>query len=65
MKKFERITLVTCIETFGGPCDTAMATALDELIDVINKHSVEVTLIDYEAEEYELVLKPKAEEVSA
>jgi hypothetical protein len=64
MKKFERITLVTCIETYRATCDTAM-TALDELIDVINKHSVEVTLIDYEAEEYELVLKPKAEEVSA
>jgi predicted metal-dependent peptidase len=61
MKKFEKITLVTCIDTYGST-STAGMTALDELVQLITKHATEVTLIDYDnGVEYELV--EKAEEV--
>ena len=57
-KKFEKITLITCIDTFGSKHSAGM-TALDALIPLIE--TIDVTLIDYDIEgEYELVLKAKA-----
>jgi len=57
-KKFEKITLITCIDTFGSK-HSAEITALDALIPLIE--TIDVTLIDYDIEgEYELVLKAKA-----
>jgi hypothetical protein len=65
-KKFEKITLTTCIETYW-PTDRKESlgmTALDELIPLIEKYCTEVTLLDYDLEgEYELVKKPEAKEV--
>jgi hypothetical protein len=59
-KKFEKITLITCIDTFGSKHSAGM-TALDALIPMIETISTDVTLIDYDIEgEYELVLKAKA-----
>jgi hypothetical protein len=62
-KKFEKITLITCIDTYGSPVVGSAAdgmTALDELISLISKHATEVTLIDYDNPvEYELVEKAK------
>jgi hypothetical protein len=56
-KKFEKITLITCIETYGSKHAAGM-TALDELLPLIEEYSVEVTLIDYDIkDEYELVKK--------
>jgi predicted metal-dependent peptidase len=68
-KKFEKITLITCIDTYGSTVAAGM-TALDELVDLIAKHATEVTLIDYDLEgEYELRRLPgsrvkKVEEVN-
>jgi len=57
-KKFEKITLTTCLDTYGSKHAAGM-TALDELIPMIEKYCTEVTLIDYDIEgEYELVKKP-------
>jgi len=56
-KKFEKITLITCIDTYQVNEDCGM-TALDELVDLISKHATEVTLIDYDNPvEYELKAK--------
>ena len=56
-KIFEKITLPTCIDTFGSKHAQGM-TALDELIPLIEKYCVEITLIDYDVEgDYELVKK--------
>ncbi len=65
-KKFEKITLITCIDTYGSTVAAGM-TALDELISLISKHATEVTLIDYDDPvEYELVEKvEKVEQVTA
>jgi hypothetical protein len=61
-KKFEKITLITCIDTFGSKHAAGM-TALDALIPLIDARATEVTLIDYDIEgEYELVLKAKGQE---
>ena len=58
-KKFEKITLITCIDTYGSTVDAGM-TALDELVSLISKHATEVTLIDYDNPvDYELVEKAK------
>ena len=60
MKKFEKITLLTCIDTYGST-RTAGISALDELVGVISKHATEITLVDYDDPvEYALV---KIEEV--
>ena len=54
--KFEKITLITCIDPWVAP------TALDELVDLISKHATNVTLIDYDNPvEYELVEKVEKE----
>jgi hypothetical protein len=54
-KKFEKITLITCIDTFGSKLAPGM-TALDELIPLIDKYCADVMLIDYDvAGNYELV----------
>jgi|TARA_R100000306_G_scaffold61314_2_gene63521 hypothetical protein len=61
-RKFEKITLTTCLDTYGSKHAAAM-TALDELIPLIEKYCTEVTLIDYDLEgEYELLLRPTEEE---
>ena len=61
-KKFEKITLTTCLDTYGSKHAAGM-TALDELIPLIEKYCTEVTLIDYDLEgEYELLLRPTEEE---
>ena len=55
-KKFEKITLITCIDTYVAP------TALDELVYLLSKHATGVTLIDYDDPvEYELVEKIEEE----
>jgi len=59
-KKFEKITLITCIDTFGSKHSDGM-TALDALIPLIRDTLCDVTLIDYDIEgEYELVLRANA-----
>jgi hypothetical protein len=58
-KKFEKITLITCIDTFGSKHSDGM-TALDALIPLIRDTLCDVTLLDYDIEgEYELVLRAK------
>ncbi len=59
-KKFEKIVLTTCIETYGG--DTSGMTSLDEILQAIEKFAYGVTVLDYDIEgEYELVKKPDKE----
>ena len=60
MKKFEKITLITSVETRkpNGTTSTAGITALDHIIPTLEKYlSADITLIDYEESEYELVEK--------
>jgi hypothetical protein len=57
MKKFEKITLLTCIDAYESTRTVGMS-ALDEVVELISKHATEVTLIDYDNPvEYELVKK--------
>ena len=57
-KKFEKIVLTTCIETYGG--DTSGMTSLDQILPVIEKYTPKVTVLDYFIQgEYELVKKPE------
>ena len=60
-KKFEKIVLTTCIETYGE-MHSDTTTALDEIIPAIEKFAHGVTVLDYDIEgEYELVKKPGKE----
>ena len=57
-KKFEKITLITCIDAYNSKHDAGI-TALDELIPIIERYAENLTLIDYDLEgEYELVKQP-------
>ena len=59
-KKFEKIVLTTCIETFDG--DPIGMTALDQILPAIEKFATEVVIVDYDiVGEYELVKKPEKE----
>ena len=59
-KKFEKIVLTTYIETYDG--DPIGMTALDEILQAIEKFAYGVTVLDYDIEgEYELVKKPGKE----
>ncbi len=47
-KKFEKITLITAIDTYGFPLEnTQGTTALDEILSILHKHLSEVTIVDY------------------
>jgi len=57
MKKFEKITLITSVQSHGT-ANSAGITALDHIIPTLEKYlSADVTLIDYDESEYELVEK--------
>ena len=60
MKKFEKIVLYTAVECYtDNPAKVEGITALDALIPLIGEATTitGVTLLDYDAEEYELVKK--------
>jgi hypothetical protein len=61
MKKFEKFTVVTCMETYSD--GKTAVSALDALVPaIIEGVDSEVTLIDIEVEgEYELVKKAEKE----
>ena len=50
VKKFEKITLTTAIETYrdANHHESLAMSALDELLPIIEKHLVESNLIDWE-----------------
>jgi len=58
MKKFEKITLITAVQSHGTTNSVGI-TALDHIVPTLEKYlSADVTLIDYDIEsEYELVEK--------
>ena len=59
MKKYERIILYTAIDTWGADPNSPQArgiTALDVIIPALeNARDSEVTLLDYDSEDYKLV----------
>jgi hypothetical protein len=44
-KKYEKITLITAIDSFGN---MKGVSALDEILSVVREHGTEVTILDYE-----------------
>jgi hypothetical protein len=57
--KLEKVTLWTSIPTYDADPTTS---ALDYLLDTLNKHCSECTILDYDAEEYTLVKKRRGEQ---
>jgi len=51
--KFEKITLWTSIQTYGGPYSAGLS-ALDEIIPALDELA-EVKILDYEGADYKLV----------
>ena len=63
MKKYERIILYTAIDTYGADPNSPQArgmTALDLIIPVLeNAIDFDVTILDYDSEDYKLVKMKK------
>ena len=60
MKKYEKLTLITAVQTYwDNPKRSQEVSALDEIILLIEKHSQEVTILDYSGTDLELKELPK------
>ena len=59
MKKYQKITLYTAIDTYGADPNSPQArgmTALDLIIPALeNAIDFDVTLLDYDTEDYKLI----------
>ena len=58
MKKYQKITLYTAIDTYGADPNSPQArgmTALDYIIPELEGMAADLTILDYDTEDYKLV----------